>query len=281
MPTGQLLNSEVKHLIALLYIEHPEWTSRQIHAEVHRVFDKTRYPRESKDWPSLSAVQKTLTQAKRKAEELSSSVADNPWSLAALSFSEVPADALPRVVDAWAHRLATGKPLTIREARWMGRLHRLWDDPVLLRAAAEYCAEHEHAIELVDAYPATGEDARWLWAMDYLAYLQQIGGLASRWREIPQALERRLWPTAGEFWSAYMGRKLMKEDNRTLTTSFAEALGISQGSTQPGDTVIRKMVQAMDAGLAPNHDITEETIESWKEASDEFEPDQVDLTRQD
>ena len=280
MPTGQLLNSEVKHLIAVLYIEHPDWTSRQIHAAVHRVFDRTRYPRESKDWPSLSAVQKTLTQAKRKAEELSSSVADSPWSLAALSFSEVPAEALPEVVRAWAHRLVAGNPLTIREARWMGRLHRLWSDTRLLLAASEYCAGHERAIELVNAYPTRGEDARWLWVIDYLSYLQQLGGLGSRWRAIPEALERQLWPTAGEFWSAYMGRKLTEEDNQSLTVSFAESLGASKGTPHvKQNALIRMLVQEMIADLAPNHEITEETIESWKEASDEYQPDQEGLTR--
>lgn len=124
---------------------------------------------------------------------------DRPWSVLALPAFDIPPEALPVIIKAWAMRVEAVKqsreikphnaehaeaikayitPLTIREARWYGRLFHVYKDRLIdrkgeieLSSMVANLAAMEKALELTGAYLWQGpedklEDMSWLWRMD-------------------------------------------------------------------------------------------------------------------
>jgi len=174
MASGKNLDGTVKELIAAISLEHPKWLGKQVHAELHRRLTAMEYPREDPDWPRLSAVHKEMARQEDQRAKMGTNPDDRPWSLAALSFTGIPPEALPAITRAWGRVLASdaSPALTIRQARWMGRLYPLFerDDLALLRAAT-YLALQEQVVEVAGSYPEKDEDAWWSWLIDYAASL--------------------------------------------------------------------------------------------------------------
>lgn len=98
------------------------------------------------DWPSVSAVQKELTEIRKNIDKKSPELKglDEPWSLGSLTKYDISPEALPAVMSVYRKCLAAEREFTIGEALWVARLHKLFDppDPVtMLNWATAYALE--------------------------------------------------------------------------------------------------------------------------------------------
>ena len=142
MARGKSITRDVIRNVARLHYDHPSYTASKIRDEVNKQIRKQGKTIDTK-WPGLSAVQKII-QSLREETFL-----DNEWTVQSLSKSEIPSEALPVVLDAYGLTVAWGleKPLTVREAKWVGRLYRVLTDIEELTIAARECAMGERISE--------------------------------------------------------------------------------------------------------------------------------------
>lgn len=206
---GPSIPQDVELLIATVYLEDTNRAAKEVMAEVHKRLGKgQRRP----GWPGISAVQKKITEIRKNQASTGPDRQDRPWSLLALADYDIPPEALPSILKAWAHGeepiLARVWPapgssvvsfsasellpdpgkdtITIREARWIGRLYHVFmgdkalsDGEGLLVQYAKLCALQERAMKLTGPYPDKPEDMRGLrglWLIDNVVY-------AWRWRK--------------------------------------------------------------------------------------------------
>lgn len=153
--------------------------------------------------PSRETLLKMISWARNHSDP-----ADRPWSVLALPAFDIPPEALPVIIKAWAMRVEAVKqsreikphnaehaeaikayirPLTIREARWYGRLYHAYKDrltdrkgEIELSSMVANLAAMEKALELAGAYLWQGEkdkleDMSWLWQMDSELYYYLTG----------------------------------------------------------------------------------------------------------
>jgi len=124
MAKGQIVTPEVENLIARVYQKHKgKWKAPRVRMEVELIL---READESilKGFPSLSKVQKVLATVRGNLRNTSN--LDKPWSISAgiAEGIEIPSEALPFVLATWVlMKDAWDYDLTVREARWLGRLH--------------------------------------------------------------------------------------------------------------------------------------------------------------
>jgi hypothetical protein len=67
--------------------------------------------------PKVSTIQKMLSKLPKELDEI-----DNPWDILSLSEFPIPPEAIPIVLDV---SMESKQTLTIREAKWLGRLYKL------------------------------------------------------------------------------------------------------------------------------------------------------------
>lgn len=154
MAKNPLITDDVKRVIAKIYLEHPDWRAKEIRDGVlARLHEQN--PRSKLGWPGLSAVQKELTKQRKtnKARPHESNSLDEPWSLTTIKEYPIPPEALPLVLAVAHHKAFSPKQkLTIREAKWIGRLYALTtegdrnDNIIAINATLERWAE-EYALE--------------------------------------------------------------------------------------------------------------------------------------
>lgn len=162
--------------------------------------------------PQHETIVKMISQARNDLDP-----EDKPWSVLALPAFEIPPEALPVVIKAWAERLEAVKqsrevkphniehlggtitaaeqakvirehitPLTIREAKWYGRLYHIYKDRNDRKGEIEFfnmvanLAAKEKALKQMGAYVWQGardklEDISWLWEMDVRLYSYLTG----------------------------------------------------------------------------------------------------------
>ncbi len=172
MAKGPIVTAEVEALIASVYQKHPKWKAKEVHNEVSSLLRKEN-PKLPSKWPSLSTVQKVLATFRKNIKETPIHPEDRLWSMGTLDEYPIPPDAIPSVVKVWKLReerllgpLKAGYSglrkfsLTIRQAKWAGRLAHIVEDIELLSQFADKYA----AIEQV--YQSLGHpfDSR---ALDY------------------------------------------------------------------------------------------------------------------
>jgi len=123
MAKGQAITPEIENLIASLYEKHHgKWKAPRVRSEVEFILRKADEST-PKGFPSLSKVQKVLATVRgslRNPNKL-----DKPWSISTgvAAGIEIPTEALPFVVATWVFmKDAWDYDLTVREARWLGRL---------------------------------------------------------------------------------------------------------------------------------------------------------------
>lgn len=81
--------------------------------------------------------EETMIREISKARNHPTSPLDEPWSLGCLAGYDMPPDALPRVMTIYEGCLREEKQhFTIRQALWIARLHKIIDDPIVLRRFA-------------------------------------------------------------------------------------------------------------------------------------------------
>lgn len=121
--------------------------------------------------PSLETLEKMISSARNNNDP-----EDKPWSVPALADYNIPPEALPIVMKAWAKALVDDDPLTIRQVKWIARLCYIYKGETdrsleyLIVKASEY-ASREKAIKLTGAYPDKPQNMRWLWFGDAFLYL--------------------------------------------------------------------------------------------------------------
>ena len=131
MARGQLLTKDIRSLIYRTHKKHPSWPARKIRGKVISQWHKVSQNYDDPNWPGLSAVQKLLTKYHEKDEERSfeSKSLDEPWSLGSLAEYPLPPEAMPLVISIYEKCLleATSERwlFSIREALWVGRLHKI------------------------------------------------------------------------------------------------------------------------------------------------------------
>ena len=151
MAKGPLITDEVIKLIAKAYLEHPEWRAKEIQSEVN-TWLRTKNHRVNPEWPGLSTVQKELTKIRKRdaMRQPESKRIDELWSIGTLAEFNIPPEATPKVFQLQQKRTDAEKPLTIREAMWVGRLHILIEDINRLGLLAIHYALMERVCELAD-----------------------------------------------------------------------------------------------------------------------------------
>jgi hypothetical protein len=147
MAKGEIISTETKTRIVQVCKEHPDWQIKQIQEEVARQLKGKGKA------PGVSAVQKFI--ARLRNLEL-----DRPFSLGTLVKYPIPPEVLPVVLRVWAKRLEEAKPdkdgfsfqmtFTIRDALWVARLAKLFDDPEAIWGFAFWYSVRERAYEAID-----------------------------------------------------------------------------------------------------------------------------------
>ena len=124
MAKGPVVTPEVEALIASVYQKHRKWKAPTVRNEVESILRKKDRTL-PKGWPSLSKVQKVLATVRQNLA--SPSPEDEPWSISTLKDdSPIPPEALPTILRLWIFRRENfGHDLTIREAKWAGRLYAI------------------------------------------------------------------------------------------------------------------------------------------------------------
>ena len=228
MAKGPYLIPRIENILRDIYL-----ANRQIKPKEARESLLEAMKREELDqtfgsnFPSISTVSKELKGLRDKdaARSPESKGLDAPWNVVAMAKYDIPPEVLPIILKLWsqimekAPELAT-EVLTIRIARWIGRLYYVFKEqmPLFLKGIPEdkrakadnwliflllyagLYAHHEKVIELV-GYPSTYEDASALWWRD--AELAGNEELADKLREglgdfpdfhLLRKVDKRLWP---------------------------------------------------------------------------------------
>lgn len=174
MAKGAHLTEEVINLIAQIHIENTDWGPTKIREkllkelkerELHKVFGP--------NWPGKSAVGIQLKEIReRERARLGIDPEDKPWCVEALADHDIPPEALPVVMNAWAKALVEENPLTIRQVKWIARLYCILGRNIdgLIKVASA-SADQEKAIKLTGAYPDKPQNMWWLWFGDAFLYL--------------------------------------------------------------------------------------------------------------
>ena len=162
MPKGPIITDAVKNRIARVYLEHPDWTAKDIQGEVHAQLLKGD-PQIPPGWPGLSTVQKVLAPLRAVEAEMysESKWLDRPWDVTTMAEDEIPPEALPTVLKMMVHFEQTLKrQMTIREVRWAARLSSVQNLRKLYDFILDY-AQEEKLTELtgiVDGHRAVLDD---------------------------------------------------------------------------------------------------------------------------
>jgi hypothetical protein len=138
------ITNEVERLIATVYQEHRDWLAKEIQLEVNTRLHKIR-PEVPDDWPGVSAIQKRLTEYRRKETE--ANPLDDKWDIYSIVKYPVAPEALP-IMLMFSQKASEEKPFTIREAQWVGRLYVTIKERRKLYAFATFCADNERVTEL-------------------------------------------------------------------------------------------------------------------------------------
>lgn len=123
MAKNPLITDKVRRVIAEIYLEHPDCRAKEIRDRVEARLHKQNL-RSKPGWPGISAVQKELTKIRANLDKRPPEVKelDKPFSLGTLVKYPIPPEALPTVLEAWAHYRKGTTNFTIREALWFARL---------------------------------------------------------------------------------------------------------------------------------------------------------------
>ncbi len=154
MPKGPKITAEVKRFIAEVNDEHPDWMAKEVKDEVQRRLRRLGH-QPNPNWPGISAIQIEL---KRMRDDRGKGPLpiDSPWSIGRLAEYDIPSEAVSKVLEIQAIR-AAHDPLTIREAKWVGRLHTVTENLMKLAIWAALYAEREKACELANVEKDTSD----------------------------------------------------------------------------------------------------------------------------
>ena len=146
---GPNITPQARRVIAEVYVLDHAQTAKEVMREVHkRLGASQRRP----GWPGESAISKELTRLRKKDNERESDPLNMPFSLGAVFDQNIPAEAIPMLVE-----IQYISPMTLRQARWVAKLYiaahkydyaSIGDEPTLLYNLAATYALREEACEL-------------------------------------------------------------------------------------------------------------------------------------
>jgi len=129
MARGKVLTKEVKGLIRREYINNPKYTAEEIRGQVENILgmDEEQYGHLwpiPKRWPGLSTVQHEIAKVKEEIKKQSTEEKEQEelWDMSTLGKYPIPPEVVPLVLEI---SMSSEEPLTIREAKWLGRLGTL------------------------------------------------------------------------------------------------------------------------------------------------------------
>ncbi|OGO16923.1 MAG: hypothetical protein A2Z15_00350 [Chloroflexi bacterium RBG_16_50_11] len=141
MARGKLITEELRFEVAKVIRDDPGLTAKEVKARVEK---NSKFS----DGPTDRAYQKIIAEIRPRAQLVSD--LDRPWSILSLRDHEIPAETIPMLTNLNRSK----KPLTIREALWVNRLHYLALNLGLsnenLYLFAKTYAGSERACELAD-----------------------------------------------------------------------------------------------------------------------------------
>lgn len=148
MAKGAQITKVVEHTIATVYAENRDWRAKQIQIEVNRRL-REKHPNLSTKWPGLSAVQKYLTELRKKESEIPDDPEDRTWSVITLTEYAISPEALPVVLEIYVNNAQTLRdPLTIRQVKWIARLFHAIKDTEMLEFLSWIYAKNEEVSKL-------------------------------------------------------------------------------------------------------------------------------------
>ena len=129
MTGGPKITEQIQQLIVDTYLEHPDWVAKQVQEWVDNEVGRKGLAVKG---PGLSAVQKKLAEYRDNlGKHVSLKMFRTPWSLGSLYQDDMSPEAIQIVLSVQKlRRLRDEEPLTIPEAKWVGRLSRVFD-PIL------------------------------------------------------------------------------------------------------------------------------------------------------
>lgn len=155
MPKGPKITDEVKRYIAEVNERHPEWVAKEVMSEVHNLLSQVN-PQIKPDWPGLSAVQILLKKIRDGIGEREPFYIDIPWSMGTIDEYPIPSEIVPKLFE--IKKIKSGyEPLSIREAKWVGRLYTVIQDPMELACWAKWYAKRDKICELSDTQKDTSD----------------------------------------------------------------------------------------------------------------------------
>jgi len=154
MAKGPILTDEVKRLIAEICSEHPDWVAKEVKYEVQARLRRAGHQAKP-DWPGITVVQIILKQIRAEREKGPLPI-DKQWSIGRLAEYDIPAGAVSKVLEIQSIR-ANHEPLTIREARWIGRLHTVTDEIMELAVWAAMYADREKICDIANLEKDTSD----------------------------------------------------------------------------------------------------------------------------
>ncbi len=154
MPKGPRITAEVIRFITEENDKHPEWVAKEVKNEVQARLRRLGHQAKP-DWPGITAVQIELKRIRGEKGKGLLPI-DRPWSIGRLARDDIPAGALPKILEIQLIR-ARHEPLTIREARWIGRLHTVTDEIMELAVWAALYADREYICDLANLEKDTSD----------------------------------------------------------------------------------------------------------------------------
>jgi hypothetical protein len=94
------------------------------------------------DWPGLTTVQIELKKVRKPGMDGEPTAIDRPWSLGRLTKYYIPPEAVPKALEIQEVK-GRYEPLTIRQVKWVGRLHAATQDIMELAIWSLLYAERE------------------------------------------------------------------------------------------------------------------------------------------
>jgi len=128
MSRGKTVPSEVKGLIIQTHENNLTWKAKKVRNEVEAKLRadenyKALWPIPER-WPGLSTVQHVVAEWEKKKKGLSAEEKEQeePWDISTLGKHPIPPEMIPLVLEI---SMSSEELLTIREAKWIGRLANL------------------------------------------------------------------------------------------------------------------------------------------------------------
>jgi hypothetical protein len=128
MARGRKVTVEVRDLIIRVHERDRKVKAKKVREAVEGTLrgskDYEKLRPIPQGWPSLSTVQKVLADFHQREGKLSAQdkEQEEPWDMSTLGKHPIPSEVVPVVLDV---SMQSQHPLTIREAKWIGRLYSL------------------------------------------------------------------------------------------------------------------------------------------------------------